>query len=105
MMGLSISPTSMSEALTLLNTMLDPQKVKQVMEELNQQVTALNQLRDEVAVLQKQADADRAAVDQMMADVARREGALAEQEADISRREVAFAAAKRKIVEGLPTLS
>jgi multidrug resistance efflux pump len=105
MMGLSVSPTSMSEALTLLNAMLDPAKVKQAMDEFAVQFAALNTLRDEVAAAQKQADADRAAADQMMADVARREAELAGREADLRRRELAFAAAKRKIVEGLPTLA
>ncbi len=71
MMGLSspVTSTGISEALNLINAMLDPQQAKRALEELQNQVDALNKKQAEVAALQKQASDDRAAADKLKAEL------------------------------------
>jgi septal ring factor EnvC (AmiA/AmiB activator) len=70
MMGLSIlpSPTTLDNAVALVNAMLDPARAKEILQQLSDQTTSLNRLRGEILEMQKQVDADRAAADAALAE-------------------------------------
>jgi hypothetical protein len=90
MMGLSTvpAPAAISEALTLVNAMLDPAKAKAMLEELAQQVDALNKARDAAVAEQQKAAADRVAADARINEAETRVGAIAEREKAVTAREV-----------------
>jgi septal ring factor EnvC (AmiA/AmiB activator) len=73
MMGLSIlpSPTTLDNAVALVNAMLDPARAKEILQQLSDQTTSLNRLRDEIVEMQKKVDADRVAADAALADAQR----------------------------------
>jgi phage-related tail protein len=73
MMGLSILPTpsTLDNAVALVNAMLDPARAKEILQQLSDQTTSLNRLRDEILEMQKKVDADRVAADAALADAQR----------------------------------
>jgi plasmid stabilization system protein ParE len=99
MMGLSVAPTpdAISDALSLINVMIDPAQAKRTLEELRDQVAALNKARDEATAEQKRAAAATAEADAAMAKLADREAAVTEREHAVSNREQAFEHAKAVI--------
>jgi hypothetical protein len=89
LMGSSVLTTStVSEALSLIGVMLDPQQAKRVLEELAQKVAELDKKQAEVAALQKQAETDRAAADARVAEAETRVSAIAEREKVVTAREL-----------------
>jgi phage-related tail protein len=74
MMGLSVvlpSPDTLDNVASLINAMLDPARAQAILQQLSDQTTSLNRLREEILEMQKKVDADRAAADQMLADARR----------------------------------
>jgi chromosome segregation ATPase len=99
MMGVSISPTSVSDALTLLNAMLEPKKAKQVMEELGKQIAEFQKLRDEAHAMQKAAADERAAADEALAKVTSR-AEKAEELREANERKTAELSVREQAVAG-----
>src|SRR5260370_21832838 len=60
------SPDTLDHASALIAAMLDPQKVKEIMAGVSEQLATLYRLRGEVTEMQKQAAADRAAADEAL---------------------------------------
>jgi hypothetical protein len=91
MMGSStITASTISESLDLINAMLNAQTAKQVLTELGQKVDDLNKKRDEIAALRKQAETDRAAADARIAEAETRVGAIQAREQAVTAREQKF---------------
>jgi hypothetical protein len=99
MMGLSTvpAPAAISEALSLINVMLDPQQAKQNLEQLRAAIAEHEQARAAAVAEQQKAAAERATADAAMAQLADREAAVAEREHAVSNREQAFEHAKAVI--------
>src|SRR5260370_30290441 len=73
MMGLSIlpSPTTLDNAVALVNAMLDPARAKEILQQLSDQTTSLNRLRDEILEMQKKVDSDRLAAEAALTEAQR----------------------------------
>jgi hypothetical protein len=98
MMGsTTVTSSTISEALTLINAVLDPQTAKQGLEQLRAETAKHEQARVAAIEEQKKAAADRAAADAAMSQLADRAAALAEREHAISNREQAFEHARSEI--------
>ena len=99
MMGLSTvpAPAAISEALSLINVMLDPQQAKAGLEVLRAAIVEHEQARAAAVAEQQKAAAERAQADAAMAQLADREAAVAEREHAVSNREQAFEHAKAVI--------
>ena len=71
MMGLSVAPTpaAISDALSLVNAMLDPQQAKRALEELQAQTAAAEKAKADAAAAQARVDADRAVADRLKAEL------------------------------------
>jgi hypothetical protein len=91
MMGSSIVASStISEALSLINAVLDPQTAKAGLEELRAETAKHEQARVAAIEEQKKAASDRAAADTAMAALANREAELAEREHAVAARAAQF---------------
>jgi hypothetical protein len=90
MMGLSspITASTLSEALSLINAVLDPQTAKAGLEALRAEIGALNKARDAAVAEQQKAAADRAAADARIAEAETRIGAIADREQAVTAREL-----------------
>ena len=98
MMGSStITSATLSDALSLINAVLDPQTAKAGLEELRAETAKLEQARVAALEEQKKAAADRATADAAMAALADRTAALDEREHAIANREQVFEHARSEI--------
>jgi septal ring factor EnvC (AmiA/AmiB activator) len=90
MMGMSTvpAPATISEALSLINVMLDPAQAKQNLEQLRAEIAKLEQARVAAIEAQKQAADDRAAADARIAEAETRIGAIADREQAVTAREL-----------------
>ena len=109
MMGLSLPPAAtITDALSLVNAMLDPAKAKAALEQLRAEVAKLEKTRDEAATAQKRAEkmiteanAVAAALDARESEVAAREVAVAAKE---RAHELLRAEMRRKLASGISPL-
>jgi rhodanese-related sulfurtransferase len=82
MMGLFTPATqdTLKDALALINAMLDPQKAKQALDQMREEVTRLEQARAAAVEEQKKAASDRAEADKRIVEAEARVGAMQERE-------------------------
>jgi hypothetical protein len=102
------SPDTLDHASALIAAMLDPQKVKEIMAGVSEQLATLYRLRDEVTAMQQQAAADRVAADAALADAQRlkdeADAAYAALDADRAKL-AAWQAQKRQMAAELDALA
>ena len=89
MMGSStITSATLSDALSLINAVLDPQTAKQNLEQLRAEIAELEKARAAAVAEQQKAASDRAAADARIAEAETRVGAIADREQAVTAREV-----------------
>jgi hypothetical protein len=76
MLGLSVAPPGPEEVIKMATAMAMPAAAKARLQDIGQQLDALNKRREEIAALQAQIDADRKAADKCMTEVQQRSDAL-----------------------------
>jgi chromosome segregation ATPase len=106
MMGLSVAPTpaAISDALSLVNVMLDPQQAKRMLEELQAQTAAAEKAKADAAAAQAQVDADRAVADRLKAELDAQGQDLAGREQAHNAATDALAAAHDKVSSDMAAL-
>jgi hypothetical protein len=98
MMGSStITSSTISEALSLINAVLDPQTAKQGLEQLRAETAKLQQARATALEEQKRAATATAEAEKATAAIAERTAALDQRERDIAVREERFETARAEI--------
>jgi Skp family chaperone for outer membrane proteins len=103
LMGSTVpAPAAISEALSLINVMLDPQQAKQNLEQLRAEIAKLEQARAAAVEEQKKAATATAEAEKANAALAQRVAELDERDRSISAREQQFetmrSEVRRKIV-------
>jgi septal ring factor EnvC (AmiA/AmiB activator) len=89
LMGSTVpAPAAISEALSLINVMLDPQQAKQNLEQLRAEIAKLEQARVTAVEEQKKAAADRAAADARIAQAEAAVAAIQQREEAVTAREL-----------------
>jgi chromosome segregation ATPase len=90
MMGLSQGSPGPEEVIKIATAMAMPAAAKARLQDIGQQLDALNKRREEIAALQAQIDVDRKAADKRMAEVQQRSDALDDRDAALRTRIASF---------------
>jgi DNA repair exonuclease SbcCD ATPase subunit len=105
MMGLAQGSPGPEEIIKIATAMTMPAAAKARLQDIAQQLDALNRRSAEIASLQKQADVDRAAIDKRAAELnednARKAASLDAREAALQARVAKFEAAVARFDQGL----
>ena len=91
MMGLSQGSPGPEEVIKIATAMAMPAAAKARLQDIGQQLDALNKRREEIAALQAQKDADRSAADKFKAELDARAQDLANREQQLNARADKFA--------------